>query len=214
MWDWCQPENQPSAVLIKGDSYLKVKGMLRGIATPDNDGKRKPGYDALDIVGVNPQDEGFSLLSLYSYLYSETQEIDSLKNRSFDRIIDIIIHTNNRSTFVFDRGFDDRKVIKQMSDHDASFIIRMKTNRLIIKDSEKMKIGTVGKTAKLRNEYQNSEGTIIHAGCSDVEVPLDPNPRKKPTTAPAKLIIAKLKNKNKKERYKEKEQLQLWVPWV
>ncbi len=54
MWDWCQPENQPSAVLIKGDSYLKVKGMLRDIATPGNDGKRKPGYDALDIVGVNP----------------------------------------------------------------------------------------------------------------------------------------------------------------
>ena len=108
-----------------------------------NDGKWRPGYDVLDIVGVNKGKEGISILPIHSELYSNTLEIDTIKSKLFDRIVEIIIHSNNRGTFVFDRGFDDQKVIKELHQHDASYIIRMKKVRDVYVNGERSNIASV-----------------------------------------------------------------------
>ncbi|MCD6177491.1 MAG: hypothetical protein J7K29_06605 [Candidatus Cloacimonetes bacterium] len=52
-----------------------------------NDGKWRPGYDVLDIVGVNKEKEGISILPIHSELYSKTLEVDTIKSKLFDRIV-------------------------------------------------------------------------------------------------------------------------------
>jgi len=167
-----------------------------------NDGKWKTGYDALDIVGINTEDEKISILPIHSQLHSNTIEIDTMKNKLFDRITDIIIHSNNRGTFVFDRGFDDKKVIKELHQHDASYIIRMKKNRDVYLQRNKMNIVAAAKTTKLRYRFHSKKGVTISAGISSVSVPLNPHTLKNPTLAESKLVVAKIRSKRKDGTYR------------
>ena len=173
----------------------KMEGLSR--VRDGNDGKWKTGYDALDIVGVNTDNENISILPIHSQLHSNTVEIDTMKNKLFDRIVDIIIHSNNKGTFVFDRGFDDKKVIKELHQHDASYIIRMKKNRDVYLQDKKMNIVSVGKKTKLRYRFYPKKGVTISAGISSIIVPLNPHTLKNPTLAETKLVVARIKSKRK-----------------
>ena len=125
-----------------------------------------------------------------------------MKNKLFDRIVDIIIHSNNRGTFVFDRGFDDKKVIKELHSHDASYIIRMKKNRDVYLQGKKMNIASVGKATKLRYRFRPKKGVTISVGICSIGIPLNPHTVKNPTLAEAKLIVAKIRSKRKDGTYR------------
>jgi len=201
----CHKLRKDSLIIVDpSDIVKKYAEKMVGLSKvrDGNDGKWKTGYDALDIVGINTEDEKISILPIHSQLHSNTIEIDTMKNKLFDRITDIIIHSNNRGTFVFDRGFDDKKVIKELHQHDASYIIRMKKNRDVYLHENKMNIVAAAKTTKLRYRFHSKKGVTISAGISSVSVPLNPHTLKNPTLAESKLVVAKIRSKRKDGTYR------------
>ena len=173
----------------------KMEGLTK--VRDGNDGKWKTGYDALDIVGVNRKGQDISILPMHSQLHSKAIDIDTMKNMLFDRIVDIIVHSNNRGVFVFDRQYDDRKVIKELHAHEASYIIRMKNNRDVYFKGEKQNIDTLARSTKLRYRFKLPEEATIRTGMCPVEIPLNPHQVKKPNMAKAMLIVAKIKSTGK-----------------
>jgi len=202
----CHKLQKKSLIIVDpSDVVKKYAKKMEGLSKvrDGNDGKWKIGYDALDIIGVNKIDNNtVSILPIHSQLHSNTTEIDTMKNKLFDRIVDIIIHSNNRGTFVFDRGFDDKKVIKELHSHDASYIIRMKTNRNVYLENEKLNIKSVGKKIKRRYRFIPKKGVTISAGICSVGIPLNPHPVKNPNLVETKLIVAKIRSKRKDGTYR------------
>jgi len=200
----CHKLQKNSLILVDpSDVIKKYAKKMEGLSKvrDGNDGKWKTGYDALDIVGVNTEGETASILPIHSQLHSNTVEIDTMKNELFDRLVDIIIHTNNRGIFVFDREFDDKKVIKEFHIHDASCIIRMKKNRDVYWQGKKMNIASVGKKTKLRYRFRARKGAIISAGICTIAIPVNPHTVKNPTLTKAKLVVAKIRSKRKDGTY-------------
>ena len=201
----CRKLKKDSLIIVDpSDIVKKYAKKMEGLSKvrDGNDGKWKTGYDALDIVGVNIDTENISILPIHSQLHSNTVEIDTMKNKLFDRIVDIIIHSNNRGTFVFDREFDDKKVINEFHIHDASCIIRMKTNRNVYLQGKKMNIAAVGKATKLRYRFRPKKGVTISAGICTISIPLNPHTVKNPTLAETKLVAAKIRSKRKDGTYR------------
>lgn len=192
---------QDSLIIVDpSDIVKKYAEKMEGLSKvrDGNDGKWKTGYDALDIVGVNRNGNDISILPMHSQLHSKVIDIDTMKNMLFDRIVDIIVHSNNRGVFVFDRQYDDRKVIKELDAHEASYIIRMKDNRDVYSNGKKQNIDTLARSTKLRYRFRVSDKATISAGLCPVEIRLNPHPVKKQTLAKALLVVAKIKS-NKKD---------------
>jgi len=168
----------------------KMEGL--GKVKDGNDGKWKTGYNALDIIGVHREGEEISLSTIYSDLCSETVELDTLKNKIFDRIVDIVVHSNNKGTFVFDRQFDDRKLIKHLHEHDASYIIRMKKNRDLIFNDEKYNIKKLADSIRLRYRFRVDKRVHISASIIPVGLRVTPHTKKNPDIINTNLIVAKI----------------------
>lgn len=197
----CRKLNKASLILIDpSDIVKKYAKKMEGLSKvrDGNDGKWKTGYEALDIVGVNTEDNNLSVFPIHSQLHSNTVEIDTIKNNLFDRIVDIIVHSNNRGTFIFDREFDDKKVIKELDQHNASYIIRMKKNRDVYRDGKKQNIKNVAENTKLRYRFRPQKGVTISAGITSINIPINPHPVKNPTFAETRLVVARIRSKDKK----------------
>jgi len=191
---------QDSLIIVDpSDIVKKYAEKMEGISKvrDGNDGKWKSGYDALDIVGVNQEGNDISIIPMYSQLHSKVIDVDTMKNTLFDRIVDIIVYSNNQGVFVFDRGFDDRKVIKELHAHEASYIIRMKNNRDVYFHDKKQNIDELARSTKLRYRFKLPDEATISAGMCPIEIPLNSHPVKKPTLTKAVLVVAKIKSNRK-----------------
>lgn len=87
-------------------------------------GENTNGYLLLNIMAMLPQEDGYKLLPASSILYSSGMEIDSRKQVLQDKIIDQQVAFCGKGTYVFDRGYDDRKLIGFLVDNGVSFVIR------------------------------------------------------------------------------------------
>ena len=101
-----------------------------------------------------------------------------MKQATFDRINDIQVFSGNKGIFVMDRGYDDRRVIENLSDNDASYIIRSKAVRHLYYESTEQPFKTVSKKIKLKYKFTSDKAKII-AGITKVGIRLDPYPKKK-----------------------------------
>ncbi len=162
-----------------------------------SDGEWKNGYELLDIVGVNPESSG--IIPLVSELYSNEVDLDSLKNRLFFRLEDLIVFSGNKAVTVFDRGFDDKKVFRFLHENEIPFIIRAKNNRNLIHINESRNILEIAKKVKLKKVFKEGKKTI-KAGFTNVQIPVDPHPIKKnPYLVDAQLVVGYITSyKNKK----------------
>ncbi len=68
-----------------------------------------------------------------------------MKQAFFDRINDIQVYSGNKGIFVMDRGYDDRKIFANLSENEASYIIRAKTSRQLIYQGEEQPFLKVAK---------------------------------------------------------------------
>jgi len=197
----CRKLNKNSLILVDpSDIVKKYAEKMDGLSRvrDGNDKKWKTGYEVLDIVGVNTSQETPSIIPIHSQLHSNEIGLDTMKNKILDKIIDIIIPTNNSSTFVFDRGFDDKKVIKELHLHEASYIIRMKKNRTIFFNGLKRNIDEVARSLKLRYTFKYNEDKVtIKADSIPIQIPLDGYPKKHPEFANTNLIVAEISSKKK-----------------
>ncbi len=182
----------PSDVVKK--HAKKMEGLSK--VRDGNDGVWKTGYDAIDIVGVNKDNGELSIFPMHSQLHSNTIELDTLKNKIFDRIEDIVVYSNNTGTFVFDRGFDDKKIIKMLHEHAASYIIRMKSNRNVFSNNIEQNILKVVNATKLKTKFNSAKGVKISAGITPIKIQLNTHPVKNPTFAEMSLVVIQLKSKD------------------
>lgn len=192
--------NNESLILIDPSDIIKpnatqMEGLKR--VRDGNDGKYKPGYHLIDIVGVNQTASESSVFPIYSDVHSDEIGLDTLKNKIFDRVLDIMIHSNNSGIFVMDRGFDDKKVIGELYKLGAAFIIRMKSNRDIFYKEVLTNIKVVANQIKKRYKFSVDSKTSIKAGVSEVGIPLSRHKIKNPTQAKAYLVSAEMTTKHK-----------------
>jgi len=104
--------NKDSLIIIDPSDVIKpVAKKMEGLARvrDGNDGKYKPGYEVIDIIVINQTQSQTAIFPIHSEIHSEKIGLDTLKSKIFDRVLDIIIHSNNSGIFVMDRGFDDKR---------------------------------------------------------------------------------------------------------
>ena len=180
----------PSDILKK---YAhKQEGLSR--VRDGSTGKIGNGYETINIISADKVENEYNLNTVVSELYSNKIEIDTMKQVLFDRIIDIIIASDKKGVFVFDRGFDDKKLYSFFRDNDSSFIVRSTGIRDLYYKNEKIGFKNLAKKVKLSQSFK-VKGRLFNAGIIDVEIPLDPHPRKKnPELFSAKLFVGRYKN--------------------
>lgn len=179
----------------------KMEGLSR--VRDGSTGKNVNGYETLNIISAENNNQELLMKPIVSKLFSYEQEIDTAKTKIFDSIISMIIASNNKGVYVFDRGFDDKKVFSFFKEQEAGFIIRCNTLRDLYYQGKKMKFKEVVKKANLSHtftvEKKDRKGKpkikTVYAGIIDVGIPLSPHPRKKnPDILPVKLLVAKYKD--------------------
>lgn len=125
--------------IIKPSSH-KIEGIAR--VRDGSTGKRLNGFHLSNITSLTDNGKYYSILPICSQLYSNIIEEDTSRNMLEDRIIDITIHSNNNGIYVFDRGYDSRKLITLLSNNGKSYILRSTGRRsLIVDEIEKNFIG-------------------------------------------------------------------------
>jgi len=96
-----------------------------------------------------------------------------------------------------DRGYDDRQVIKNLHDNEASYIIRSKAIRHLYSNNTEQPFKTVAKKIKLKHQFKSGKAKMI-AGIAKVGIRLDPYPRKKNVNiASTHLVVARYIQKDK-----------------
>ncbi len=181
----------PSDLMKPSSQYMEGLARVRDGST----GKRNNGYDLLNIIAYTLAENGYQISPLCSEIYSKEIEIDTKANITFDRINDIIIYSNNRGIFVFDRAGDGRINIRKLSDNENAYIIRSMAKRDLIINGKELNFKQVCKTVKLDYELPGKKkGSKLLCGIRRVEVRLDPHPKKHPNTADTWLIVCRHKS--------------------
>jgi len=65
----------------------------------------------MNIFAMLSKPDGYNLLPASSILFSPSIEPDSAKQLLQDKIVEQQLAFRNKGTYVFDRGYDDRKLI-------------------------------------------------------------------------------------------------------
>ena len=160
--------------------------------------KTTNGYRILNIVGYNQEHDANEIIPLISEIHSTDFDLDTFKNKLLFSLEDLIIYSNNRATHVLDREFDDKVIYKFYSENETPNIIRAKKNRDLFIGSQKKNIHAIANSVSLSESYLDGKKTL-YGGFVDVEIPVDPQPRKKnPTHVKAQLVVGRIKNKNGK----------------
>lgn len=150
------------------------------------------GYLLLNIVALIAQQNGYNLLPTSSILFSPKMELDSAKQVLQDKIIDQQIAFHNNGIYVFDRGYDDRKLIGFLIDNAVSFVIRGMGLRAV-------KEGIVEKNFKevvdgMQFKYQLDgfkNGETFHCATRRISVRTDDHPSKRSNSVEVSLVVVR-----------------------
>jgi hypothetical protein len=131
-------------VIIVDDSDIikpkakKIEGLMK-VRDGSTGTNGQSGFDLINFIACQPQLEGYQIKPLSSDLVSRKIETDSLIQLTQDRIVEIILASGNRGTYVFDRGYDNRYLFSFMKEHGCNFIIRTVGKRGLIVDGIEQK---------------------------------------------------------------------------
>jgi hypothetical protein len=107
----------------------KLEG-LDFVRDGSDDGELKPGYPISEIVGINKKGQPVSLQSkIYSCKEKGFESTNIILQDMLENVLKGVDTGVKKATFVFDRGFDDTKLMNFIIDRDQHFIIRAKNNR-------------------------------------------------------------------------------------
>lgn len=156
-------------------------------------GEYKNGYYSFNATIVSQESIGsVSLSPLYSYIYSNKAEDESKNDRLSNFILDTTIYSNNKGIYVFDRGYDDRKLINQLCDQNNNFTMRSTGIRDLIVNNIKTSFKETVRNVKLKHEYFCSfKNRLFSYNAIKVNIITDPYPTKNPNTCEVWLVIAR-----------------------
>jgi len=153
-------------------------------------GEYNNGYYSFNSTIANIDSIGsVSLSPFYSYTYANNAEEETKNQRLENFINDVTVFSNNKGIYVFDRGYDDRKLIAQLMDQDNVFVIRSTGRRNLFIDGKETKFEDAMHDIKLKYTYQKTiNNKKLIYGVKRVSICTDPHPLKNPNTVEVWLI--------------------------
>lgn len=203
----CSKINKESYIIIDDSDIVKsCAKKMEGLSYVRDGSKgtyNKLGYSLLNIIAASETDNGYHLLPMSSDLFAKNLEIESISQILEDRLTEITIKTNNQATYMFDRGFDDRKMLNYLRGNENSFIVRSKGKRGLIVNDNEISFNQAVKSLKLYHKIPTGKkGKFFKCGIMRVGVRTDPHPKKNPERVDLWLVVAKYpKNKDGKAGY-------------
>lgn len=126
-------------VIYPKDTEKKFEDLDQIIDASDPDKNIVNGYHVCEAVILGK--EGRQPISVYSEIYSCKSKDFVSKNKYTMESIDTVINVLNRKcNMVFDRGYDDNKIIDYVDESGNYFVIRMNDKRnFLFKGKKKRK---------------------------------------------------------------------------
>lgn len=133
-----------------------------------------PGYNVCEavILGVREKQP----MSVYSKIYScQSDDFKSKKNYTFESIDAVRNTTNRTTTFVADRGYDDKKIYKYIEEKGDCFVIRLNKRNLYFKGKARnIKEVATSRKGKIRMDMMfEGEKKICYISHSKVQLGKD-----------------------------------------
>lgn len=188
--------NSDTTIIVDDSDVIKPKAKkmagLKKVRDGSTGSYNQNGYDLVNIIACQMQEVGIQIKPLSSDLVSRKIEVDSLIQLTQDKIVDIILASGNRGTYVFDRGYDSRSMYSFLKEHECSFIIRAMGNRDVIVEDKEQSFNEVAKSIKRNLIIQSKSKTdTFQTGIKRVKIRLDGYPRKTPQTIEVWLVVAR-----------------------
>lgn len=109
----------------------KFEDLDRIIDASDPDKKVVNGYHVCEAIILGKEEK--QPISVYSEIYSCKSKAFISKNQYTIESIDTVINVlNRRCNMIFDRGYDDNKIIDYIDQSDNYFVIRMNDKRIFL----------------------------------------------------------------------------------
>lgn len=134
------------------------------------------GYHVCEAVVLTKKEK--QPISLYSEIYScKSDGFKSMNNYTFESIDKVRTVLNRKCNMVFDRGYDDVKVIEYVDKNNDYFVIRMDDNRTFLFKGKKKKCYDVAvkRKGKIRMELWFDDNERYEVSVSHTKVVLPHN---------------------------------------
>ena len=132
---------------INKEYSKKLEYLDRIVDASSNDKKIVNGYHVCEatILGKNEKQP----ISVYSEIYScQSQDFKGKKHYTTNSIEAVEKVVGKKFIGIFDRGYDDNKIIDYMSKDERQFVIRLQDKRNLLLKDKKRNVGEIAKTRK------------------------------------------------------------------
>jgi len=159
------------------------------------DGSKKetaPGYNLLNLFACTSHDEGYNLLPVSSTMYSNDGDPGMSHGILQDKLIDACLASGSRGIYLFDRGYDDRKLLMFLKENGMSYVIRGKGKRFTVENQKETSFQKA--IAKLDYKYELASFRKDEKLCcatQKVTYRTDDHPSRKANTVEVDLVVVK-----------------------
>jgi hypothetical protein len=158
-----------------------------------------PGYNLLNLFACANHEEGYNLLPVSSTIYSNNGDPGKGHIILQDKLVDACLASGSRGIYLFDRGYDDRKLLLFLKENGMSFVIRGKGDRFVVENQKETSFRKA--IAKMEYKYEFDsfrKGEKLLCGTRKVTYRTDDHPSKKANTVEVDLVVVKEFNKKGK----------------
>jgi len=132
---------------INKEYSRKLEDLDRVIDASSQEKRIVNGYHVCEAVVLSKEQK--QPLSVYSQIYScKSNNFKSMNNYTLESIKAVENVLGNNFTGIFDRGYDDNKIYKYMTDNYHKFVIRLNDGRSLLFKGKKRNIEDVAKSRK------------------------------------------------------------------
>lgn len=145
--------NKDNVIALFDDSDInkeyskKLEDLDRVIDASSPDKKIVNGYHVCEAVLLTGNEQ--QPVSVYSKIYScKSENFESKNIYTLESIKAVESVAGNNFTGIFDRGYDDNKIFKYMTENHHNFVIRLDDERTLLFKGKKKSVEEVSKTRK------------------------------------------------------------------
>jgi len=191
-----RPKVKKDTIFIVDESDIEkpYAKKMEGVQMVHNGSKsmRTNGYLLLNIFALLPNHDGYNLLPASSILFAPDMELDSAKQVLQDKIIDQQVAFKNKGIYVFDRGYDDRKLIGFLKDNAVSFVIRGMGTRAVKEGLVETNFKKVVDGMNFKYQFAGFKpGETLLCATRRIAVRTDDHPSKKSNSVEVSLVVVR-----------------------
>lgn len=151
--------DKENAIVLFDDSDInkeyskKLEDLDRVIDGSSQDKKIVNGYHVCEATVLSMNNK--QPMSIYSKIYScKSKNFVSKNTYTLESIKSAENMIGEKFIGVFDRGYDDNKIFKYMSNNKHEFVVRLDDERILLFKGKKRSVGEVAKTRKGKISYK------------------------------------------------------------